>query len=84
MGDVLIRKGTVSDGRITELSVDLHGLPSRTIDRDTAIAWMKDGHSFVPVKNGERQPLLLLVEVGEEHFIRADPTPEAADSLPAL
>lgn len=82
MGDVLVRGGNISEGRITELSVDFHGLPARTIDRDTALSLMGDGHSFVPVQNGERLPLLLLVEVGEEHFIRNDPSPEPADTLP--
>ena len=84
MGDVLIKKGALSEGRITSLDVEMHGLPARTIDRDTAIAWMKDGHSFVPYTKGQRGPALLLIEVGEELFIRNDPNAEASDTLPSL
>ena len=58
MGDVLVRNGTVNDGTIATLEVSLHGLPDRSIDRDTAIAWMKDGHSFIPVVGGVRKPAL--------------------------
>lgn len=81
MGDVLVRKGTLKDGTIATLDVSLHGLPDRSIDRDTAIAWMKDGHSFIPVVDGVRQPALLLIEVGDAHFIRSNSKPEAADVL---
>lgn len=84
MGDVLVTGGRVSDGKIEQLDVQLHGLPARSVDRDTALAWMKDGHSFVPLHKGQRLTALQLVEVGDDHFIRADNAPEAADTLPDL
>ena len=84
MGDVLVTGGSVAEGRIAELEVELHGLPGRKIDRDTALAWMKDGHSLVPFVKGRRGTVLQLVEVGEEHFIRPDNAAEGADSLPPL
>ncbi|MEZ4319449.1 MAG: hypothetical protein R3F61_18180 [Myxococcota bacterium] len=84
MGDVLVTGGRVADGRIAELEVQLHGLPGRTIDRDTALAWLRDGHSLVPRVKGARLPALQLVEVGDEHFIRNDNAPESSDALPNL
>ena len=86
MAQVEVHGGDLSGGRIHQLRVQMHRLPARTIDRATAIAWMKDGHSLVPVLAGERAPALQLVEVGEpaEWFIRADNQPTTEDALPAL
>lgn len=84
MADVLVVGGSVADGKVKQLTVELHGLPGRTLDRDTAIAWMKDGHSFVPMQSGTRGPALLLLEIGDELYIRDVADGEAADSLPAL
>ena len=84
MGDVLVTGGNVSEGRIAKLDIELQGLPGRSIDRETALAWMKDGHSLVPSRKGTRLSALQLVEVGEEHFIRHDNAPESSDSLPIL
>lgn len=82
MGDVLVKRGSVSGGRIGSLVVGLAGLPERTIDRDTAVAWMKDGHSLVPVIGGRRAPALQLVAVGDGHAIRTDNAPVDEDALP--
>ena len=84
MADVLVVGGSVADGRVKDLEVQLHGLGERTLDRDTAVAWMKDGHSFVPVHKGSRGPALLLLEVGDELFIRHQADGEASDALPPL
>ena len=85
MGDVLVKKGTVSNGRIAELEVELHGLGARVIDRETALAWMKDGHSLVLLVDGKRGSALQLVDLPDgELSIRADNAPEAADSLGEL
>lgn len=86
MGDVLIAGGTCKDGVIEALDVRLHNLPPRVIDRETAVRWMRDGHSLVPVRAGERLPALQLVEVGDEprYFIRTDNAPVEQDSLPDL
>ena len=75
MGDILVKGATVSNGKIEKLRVDLHGLPERVIDRDTAIAWLKDGHSFIPVVRGSRQTALQLVELADKegaYAIRTD------------
>lgn len=84
MGEVLVTGGAVEGGRITSLTVELIGLPGRTIDRDTALAWLADGHSLIPRVGGRRGTALQRVEVGDDLFIRADNAPEPADALPAL
>ncbi|TVQ94416.1 MAG: hypothetical protein EA397_01735 [Deltaproteobacteria bacterium] len=86
MARVEVTAGTLAEGKIKSLDVRLSGLPDRTIDREQALAWMKDGHSFIPMVQGQPLPALELVEVltGDEinHFIRADTARESADSLP--
>ncbi len=86
MGQVLVHGASLSSGKIDKLRIGLHGLPERTIDRDTALSWMKDGHSFLPVVGGKPQSALQLVEVGEEAtlFIRVDNEKQEADALPEL
>jgi hypothetical protein len=85
MGDVLVRRASLADGKVSKLAVELHGLGERVIDRDTVLSWMRDGHSFVPVLGGKRQPALQLVEVGEgEHVIRTDNEATDGDLLPEL
>jgi hypothetical protein len=82
MGFVAVLSGSVSGGTIASLQVKMHNLPARTIDRATALAWMRDGHSFVPASGRALQ----LVEVGDEGalFIRDDHQAVAEDSLPAM
>jgi len=82
MGDILVKRGTVVGGRIGSLHVGLFRLPDRTVDRDQALRWMRDGHSLVPVVGGVRLPALQLVEVGDDFAIRTDNQPLAEDSLP--
>jgi hypothetical protein len=86
MARVHVTGGTISGGRIQQLTVRLAGLPARTLDRDAAIAWMRDGHSFIPLIDGREAAALFLVEVpdGDDvaRFIRVDPAAEAADALP--
>jgi hypothetical protein len=84
MGDVLVKRATMAGDKVEKLAIDLHGLPSRVIDRDTAVAWMRDGHSLIPVVGGERLAALQLVEVGDAHAIRTDNAAEDADTLPEL
>ena len=83
MGDVLVKRATVAGGTIVKLEVALHGIPPRTIDRDTAIAWLRDGHSLIPVLGGQRLAALQLV--GEDSpRIRRDHRAADADDLPPL
>jgi hypothetical protein len=84
MGDVLVKRAVLADGRINTLTVGLHNLPDRTIDRETAISWMKDGHSLIPMVDSKRQAALQLVEADDGTFVRIDNAKVAADSLPEL
>lgn len=86
MGKVLVHAANITDGAIDALQIKLGSLPRREIDRATAIAWMRDAHSFIPVIGGKEGAALQLVEIGDpaEHYIRVDNAPEAADALPAL
>lgn len=86
MGHVRVLSGKTAEGKITALTVELLGLGTRNIDRDTAVSWMSDGHSFVPVIGGQEGQALQLVHIssGDEEvaFIRTDNAPESSDSLP--
>ena len=84
MADVMVKAATLSEGRIQSMTVGFHGLPDREIDRDTALAWMKDGHSLIPVRAGRRLHALQLVEVDEQHVIRHDNVPSDEDAVPEL
>jgi hypothetical protein len=88
MARVLVHGATLKGGLITSLQVQLGSLPRRTIDRATAIAWLRDMHSFIPVQGGRELAALQLVEVpGEDepaHFVRIDNKAEASDLLPKL
>ena len=88
MGHVRVHGVDISEGKIQSMRVELVGLPHRTIDRATALAWMADGHSLVPVIGGVEHTALQLVEVPAaetvEHFIRTDNAPTAQDELPGL
>lgn len=82
MADVLVVGGAVADGKVTRLDVQIQGLPDRTLDREAAVAWMRDGHSLIPRVDGRRAPALLLLEIEDEHYIRSEGTPEPSDLLP--
>ena len=85
MGHVRVNGADLEGGRIRTLRVTMHGLPARTIDRDTAIAWLREGHSLVVDGTGQA---LHIVEVptGDAvlRFVRFDNAPTAEDALPAL
>jgi hypothetical protein len=82
MGDILVKRGTMAGGRIASLQIGLFRLPDRSVDRDQALRWMRDGHSLVPVVGDARLPALQLVEVGEGFAIRTDNQPLDEDALP--
>lgn len=93
MGELRVKRAAMAGGKIERVVVEIDRVPDRTIDRDTLVRWMRDGHSAIPVVNGVRLPALLLVEVGEPmadsvrfdtFAIRTDPEPVDEDRLPAL
>lgn len=84
MGDVLVTAATFDGTRVKSLAVRLHGLADRTIDRETALAWMNDGHSLIPWISGERGSALQRVETQGGTVIRVDNQPVDEDLLPPL
>lgn len=88
MGHVNVHGADFADDRIEQLRVKIPNLPPRTIDRDTAIAWMRDGHSLIPVVDGAELPRLQLAEIHQDgeraFFVRSDTAAEATDKLPDL
>jgi hypothetical protein len=84
MGDIRVKRATVSGGRVDELVVEMDRLPDRTIDREQALKWMADGHSLIPVLAGRRLTALQRVEVGDGFVIRTDNQAVDQDLLPAL
>ena len=86
MGRVILHAADFEGGRIQRMKVQLGHLPVREIDRDTAISWMRDMHSFVPKTSAGFGAALQLVEVGDptERFIRVDNQAVSEDSLPEL
>ena len=81
MARVEVHNVSMNGSKIENLGVKLFRLGDRVIDRDTAVQWMKDGHSFIPQVDGTDAPSLQLVEVEGELYIRGDMTPDASDSV---
>lgn len=84
MGDVLVKRATLSGSRVERMVVGIERLPDRTIDRAQAVRWMLDGHSLVPLLAGVRGSALQLVELEEGHAIRTDNRAIDEDLLPPL
>lgn len=82
MGRIRVRSADVSGGRVTSMDVEVDRLPPRTVDRDTVVGWMRDGHSMIVRVDG-RETALQLVEVGEDDqpYIRLDNEPVAEDRV---
>lgn len=86
MADVEVYGAETSGGRVSTLKVRFKNTDVRTIDRETALRWLADGHSLIaysghPPHHCHRGDAIQSVEVGEERFLRTDTKPEAADHL---
>ncbi len=84
MARIYVLGADVNDTLATRLEVRFEGLARRIVDRDTAIAWMQDGHSLLPQTGATTGRALQLVEVESSWWIRDDHEPTAADALPTL
>jgi hypothetical protein len=84
MARVEVLSAEMKDERVETLVVNLHNLGERSLDRQTAIQWMRDGHSFIPKGKEGLLPALQLCEVDQESYIRNDHQAIAADDLPQL
>jgi hypothetical protein len=83
MARVLVHAADLDGGRIIRLRVKLHNLPARTIDRDTALAWLKDHHSLLVVRNGSPAEPLRLTDA-DEPCLRTDVSNDPSDLLEGL
>ena len=85
MADVEVYGAEPAHGRVKTLRVRFKNADERTIDRDTAVRWLKDGHALTtyagPAHHGTRGAGIVLVEVDDESYLRTDTAPTAADDL---
>jgi hypothetical protein len=87
VGRVWVHGAELDGQTVVKLGVQLGGLPRRVIDRATATAWLRDGHSFVTA--GSVPVALQLVGIDSDDgstswFIRSDNAADASDKLPSL
>ena len=82
MGEILVKAAKLEGGRLGTVTIELHGLGERQLDREQLVHQAREGHQLIPVVGGRRLPTLLLLEVGDDLFIRADAQAVPADSLP--
>lgn len=86
MADVEVYGAETSGGRVTSLKVRYKNTDVRTIDRETALRWLADGHSLItyaghPPHHCHRGEAVMRVEVGDEAFLRTDTKAEPTDHL---
>jgi hypothetical protein len=85
MADVEIHGADVADGRVRTLTVRFKNAATHTIDRETALRWLADGHALVtyagPAHHGTRGHSVVAVEVDDASYLRTDTQPVAEDSL---
>lgn len=83
MAEIEILHANLANGRIEKLEVRILNAAKREINRETALAWAREGHSMIPVAGHghdvSRGAGLSLVEVGEDVYLRTDTKAEPAD-----
>lgn len=88
MADIHLLAADVHDGRVRSLTVRFPNARSRVIDRETALHWLAEGHSIIPVHGHghdlRRGPALERVEVDEAPYLRTDTRLVAADEIAGL
>lgn len=86
MADVEVLSAEPAQGaRVTTLRVRFKNAPERTIDRQTALKWLADGHSLITCAGPGYHPVrghaIERVEADGEVWLRTDTRPEARDAL---
>ncbi len=85
MADIDVLTADLHAGRIRTLKVCFKNASPRTIDRETALGWLRAGHSLIPVSGHghhlTRGAALERVEVDGAEFVRTDTSPVAADDV---
>lgn len=85
MADIDILAADLRDGRVQSLTVRFKNAAPRKIDRATALHWLAEGHSLIPVSGHghevHRGHCLERVELGDTFFLRTDTAGVAADQV---
>jgi hypothetical protein len=85
MADVEVLAADVSHGRLVSMRVRFKNAPERTIDRETALRWLSDGHSLITYAghghHGVRGYAVQKIELGDDAWIRTDTAQKAEDHL---
>lgn len=85
MADVEVYAAELEGTTVKALTVRFKGTAARTISRDTALHWLRQGHSLVTHAGGAHHPVrghaIERVEVDGESFLRTDVKPEPADHV---
>lgn len=84
MARIEVHGADIGEEGITRLRVRMHNLPPRTISRDQAVSWMRDGHSMVPIRKSNAGPALRLVEREGGFAVREDGLTAPEDHLSGL
>lgn len=84
MARIEVHGADIGEEGITRLRVRMHNLPPRTISRAEAVAWMRDGHSMVPIRKANAGPALRLVEREDGFALREDGLATPEDHLSGL
>ncbi len=82
MARVLVHGADLNGAHTSALRVSMHGLPARTIDRDEAVRWLRDGHSFIVARSDIAVQLVdLSSDEGPAWALRTDNEKQPADRL---
>lgn len=85
MADIDVLSADIQGGRLSRLKIRFKGNLLREIDRDTALDWLYQGHSLIPVAGHghhvSRAACLERVEVDGEWFVRSDTRKVAEDAV---
>jgi hypothetical protein len=85
MAYIDVLSADVKSGRLQALTICFKNASPRTIDRETALGWLREGHSMLPVHGHghdvHRGAALERVEVDGVDFIRTDTRAVAADDV---
>ncbi len=85
MADIEVKSAAVEGGKVRSLVVAMVGLADRTIDRETALAWLAGGHSLIPCAghghHRARGAAIERIEVEGAAYLRTNTRVEAADDV---
>jgi len=85
MADIEVTAVNLTGGRVQTLQIQFKRSAARTIDRATALGYLREGHSLIPVSGHgyhvTRGGAIERVEVDGEEYLRTDTRVVAADEV---